>query len=220
MASSGTKPVAIVLGLAVAAAAGWWGWTEHQRSQLRRSAAALVQDASAGLRDGLRAHPGAGGAGLETGAEALDRRLAEFGRVKTARDRGLAYAAEEYAASARQILLQLAREDRERRRVGEGIKALAEHMNYANRRTPEFHRRALELKNDLEKRYFDYGVAAGALARELDAFPDARAKLAAQIDASALLDEGLAADARRRAEDAARRVADDMQRARRMAGTR
>jgi hypothetical protein len=222
MASSGTKAVAIALLLAVAAAVGWWGWTEHQRAELRRTATALVQDASAGLRAGLRSRPGgASGVGaLESGAKALDERLAAFGRVRTAGERALAYAAEEYALSARQILRELAQEEVRRGRVAEGIRTLADHMNYANRRTPDFHRRALALKDDLEKRYFDYGVSAGSLARELDAFADARAKLAAQLDASALLDEDLAADARQRAADAARRVADDMQRARRMAGAR
>jgi hypothetical protein len=222
MASSGAKAVVILVLAASAAAAGAWAWTAHQRAELRRTAAALVQEASAGLRDGLRAHPGGSAAAgkLEADARGLDQRLAEFGRVRTARQRALAYAAEEYAVSARQILRELAREDLGRERVADGIKALAQHMNYADRRTPDFHRRALELKSDLEKRYFDYGVAAGALARELDAFPDARAKLAAELDASALLDEGLAADARNRAAESARRLADDMQRARRMAGAR
>lgn len=222
MASSGAKAVVILVLAASAAAAGAWAWNGHQRAELRRTASALVQQASAGLRDGLRAHPGGSAAAgrLEAEAKALDERLTDFARVKTARERGLAYAAEEYALSARHILLELAREDRGRERVAEGIKALAQHMNYANRRTPDFHRRALELKNDLEKRYFDYGVAAGALARELDAFPDARAKLAAQLDASALLDEGVAADARNRAAESARRLADDMRRARGMAGAR
>ena len=218
MASSGTKSAVLMLGLAVAAG---WGWVQYQRGEVRRSATALVQDASAGLRDGLRAHPGGGGVGrLDADARALDERLADFGRVKTARERELAYAAEEYALSARQILRELAREERGRERVAEGARSLGQHMNHANRRAADFHRRALELKNDLEKRYFDYGVAAGALARELDAFPDSRAKLAAQIDASALLDEGLAADARKRAAGAALEVAGEMERARGLLGAR
>ena len=218
MATSGPKRVVLVLAAAMAAAAGWGAWSAHQRAELRRAASALVQEASAGLRDGLRAHPGNGGglARLDAEAAGLDARLADFERVKTAPGRSLAYAAEEYALSARQILRELAREERARQRVDEGARALAQHMNYANRRTADFLRRALQIKGDLEKRYFDYGVAAGALAHELDAFPDARAKLAAQVDASALLDEGLAADARRRASESAERVADEMRRARGM----
>ena len=223
MATSGSKSVVlVVLAAAVAAAAGWGTWSAHQRAELRRAASDLVQEASAGLRDGLRAHPGSGAglARLDADAAGLDARLADFERVKTAPGRALAYAAEEYALSARQILRELAREERGRQRVDEGAKALVQHMNHANRRTPDFLSRALQIKGDLEKRYFDYGVAADALARELDAFPGARAKVAAQVDASALLDEGLAADARRRAAESASRVADEVQRARDIAGPR
>jgi hypothetical protein len=218
MASPGTKSAAVVLLVALAGAGGGWAWIQHQRAEARRSATTLVEDASAGLREGLRPRAGAGGAALEAGAKALDERLAAFARVRTSGERALAYGAEEYALSARQVLRDLGQEERRRAEVAEGLRALAQHMNYANRRTPGFHRRALQIKADLEKRYYEYRVAADALARELDALADVRARLAPLVDASALLDAQQAADARKRADEAARRVADDMQRARRMAG--
>jgi hypothetical protein len=222
MASSGTKAVVVVLLVAVAGAAAW-GWSEYRGRELRRTAGALVQDASTSLREGLRP-AGASAEGrdrkLELDAKALDGGLAALARVDAGRDRALAYAAEEYAVSARQLLRDLAQEERLRRRVSERIRELSQHMNYADRRTPDFHRRALALKDELEKAYFDYGLVADTLARELDAFPDARAKVAAQLGASAVPDDALAADARRRAAQSARQVADEMERARRMAGAR
>jgi hypothetical protein len=228
MASSEKKTAVLALMIALAAAAAWWGWNEHQRRALRGAVTALVQQASASvaedLRDGLR--PPADGSGvrkLEADAQALDGRLAALERVDAARERTLVYAADEYGLAARQVLRELAREQRQRRRVAESMKLLTDHMNRANRRAPDWYRNALGLKDELEKSYFDYKLAADALARELDALAGARARVADRLGRladSALIDETLAADARRRADEAARRVADDMQRARRMAGGR
>jgi hypothetical protein len=224
MASSGTKTVALVLAVAVlCAVAGGWAWGEHARRELRRSAGALVHDATAGLREGLQARAAADAADarkLDADAAALDARLADFERMKPGRDPALAFAAEEYALSARQILRESAREARARRAVEERLRELSGHMNYANRRTAEFHRTALALKDALEKAYYDYRLAADGLARELDGLAEARAKVAARLGTAPLLDEASAAEARGRAAENARRVADAMQRARRMAGGR
>jgi uncharacterized membrane protein YccC len=210
-----------LLAVALACAVAYWAWSAHRKAELRRNVAALVQDASARLREALQQERGpADGAairGLESEAKALDPGLAELERAG-AREHALVYAAEEYTLAARQLLRDLAREQRERRRVAESIELLSRHMNRANRRAPDWHRNALRLKDDLEKTYFDYGLAAEALARELDAFPDARATLAAQIGDSPLLDDAVVAGAGGRARDAAKRVADEMRRARRMAG--
>src|SRR5262249_34239443 len=102
MASSGTKFGAITLAAALAVAAGSWAWTQHQRAEARRSAGALVRDASESLREGLRAglrtsaradlSADAGAAGLaklEADARAIDGGLAEFGRVKASGERAL-----------------------------------------------------------------------------------------------------------------------------------
>jgi len=223
MASSGTKTAVLVLVAAVAGAAGWWAWGEHQRRELRGTVGAFVQEASASLRDGLQATraSGDGAAGkLDADAKALEIRLAALERMNAARDRALVYAAEEYGFVARQVLRDLAQEQLRRRRVSERMQLLAQHMNRADRHAPDWHRNALRLKGDLEKSYFDYGAAAEALGRGLDAFPEVRARLALRLDPSLLMDEAAAADARRRAAEAARRVADEMQRARRMTGGR
>jgi hypothetical protein len=182
-----------------------------------------VRDATAGLREGLQPRAPADAAAarkLDADAQALEERLAAYGRIKAGRDPALAFAAEEYALCARQILRESAREARGRRAVEERMRELTRHMNYANRRTREFHRTALALKDALERAYYDYRLAAEGLSRELAVFPEARAKVAARLGTAPLIEEATAAAANQRAADSARRVADDMQRARRMTGGR
>jgi hypothetical protein len=218
MASSAKKAAVLVLLAAAAGAALWWGWGELQKHELRRTVGALVQRASASLSDGLKTRGDAGK--LEEDAKRLDAGITALERVKAAPERSLVYAAEEYALAARQILRNLAQEQRQRLRVSENMQLLAQHINHAERRTPDFHRQALRLKDELERAYFDYRVAADGLGRELYALPGTRAKLAAQLGAAPLVDEALVDDALRRSADTAQGVADRMQRARLMVSAR
>jgi hypothetical protein len=214
---------AALAALVIASAAGYWTWTEHKKRELRRNVAALVQDTSARLREALQARASLDSAALrklDADAGAIDGRAGELRRMRASPDRTLVYAAEEYALNARQLLRNLAQAHRQRQRLAESMKLLSHHMNYANRRASNWHREALRLKDGLDRNYSDYSRAVEALGRELDAYPETHAKLAAQVGASLLPDEALAAEARQRSTDAARQAAAEMQRARNMTGGR
>ncbi len=219
-----SKTGSILLAIAVVAAGGYWGWNAYQKRELRQHVVSLARDASARLRDGLHAAEGAADPAairaMETDAKAIEGEVETLDRMKASRDRALVYAAEEYAVDARQLLRNFAQGHRYRQRLETSVKRLSDHMRYANRRTPAWHDEALRLKGELEKDYFNYRISAEALDRELGAYPAARAKLAAEVDPSLLLDDAVVAQARARSSDAAKRAAAEVERLRRLTGAR
>jgi len=75
-------------------------------------------------------------------------------------------------------------------------------------------------KDRLEKDYFDYRTSAEALSRLLDSLPQARKKLALHVGAAPLVDETALRNARQRALEDSRRVADEVAKARQLAAVR
>ena len=93
-------------------------------------------------------------------------------------------------------------------------------MRSAKRRSGSWIQEALRAKERLEKDYFDYRLSADALGRLLESYPGARKKLALHVGGALLADEGTATAARRRALESARRLADEVERARQLAAVR
>jgi hypothetical protein len=211
--------------LVLASALGYWGVGAYRKSQLQMAVTALVKDTSERLQAALAIETGAASADQTVGrlddhAQEVDKHVLELRGLSASPNRALVDAAEEYMLTVRQILRNQAASHRYRIQVSASDRALRDHMRAAKRRSGSWIQEALRAKDRLEKDYFDYRLSASAFSRLLESYPDARKKLALHVGGVLLADETTAANARRRALDSARRLADEVERARQLAAVR
>jgi hypothetical protein len=211
--------------LVVASALGYWGVSAYRKSELQKAVTALVKDTSERLQAALAIETGAASVDQTVGrlddhAQEVDKHVLELRGLSASPNRALVDAAEEYMLTVRQILRNQAASHRYRIQVSASDRALRDHMRAAKRRSGSWIQEALRAKDRLEKDYFDYRLSAGAFSRLLESYPDARKKLALHVGGVLLADETTAANARRRALDSARRLADEVERARQLAAVR
>jgi hypothetical protein len=156
---------AVVLLVVAAGASLYWG--QHKKAELRRGIATLVAGASGTLRSALAmeadqafADSAEGVARLEADSAAFDEGVRVLRALDTGRDTPLAEAAEDYLTTARQLTLYQARMHRLRIEVGASAQALAQHIRGADHRARGWIDVALNRKDLLEKKYFDYRLAS------------------------------------------------------------
>ena len=217
------KIVAAVAAVLVIAAGAALYWGQHKTAQLRSDIAALVVDASARLRstlameaDQTAANTAKGVAQLEQDSAAFDKQLAALHALDTGRDAALADAADDYLGTARQLTVYQARMHRLRIDVDGAARALDEHMRSADRRARGWIGEAMRRKDVLEKKYFDYRLASDGYADLARTYLDSRKRLAPLLGAQAMVDEQLAIDARKQAQEAAKQTAALVERARQL----
>ena len=211
--------------LVIATALGYWGVSAYRKSELQKAVTALVKDTSERLQAAFAIEtetmPADQTVGrLDDHAQEVDKHVLELRGMSASPNRALVDAAEEYMLTVRQILRNQAASHRYRIQVSASERALRDHMRAAKRRSASWIQEALRAKDRLEKDYFDYRLSAEALARLLESYPDARKKLAPHVRGALLADEAAATSARRRALDSARRLADEVERARQLAAVR
>jgi hypothetical protein len=211
------KPLNIVIGIAallvvVTAVSLYWG--QHKKAQLRGEVAALVSEASARLRAAFGMEADQNAADTPEGASRLEQYSAQFDQqveklhaMDTQREPALAAAAEDYLTTARQLTMYQAKMHRTRIAVGADAEALAEHIRTANHRDRGWIGEALQKKDLLEKKYFDYRLASDAYSDLAHTYISSRRKLVPLVGKAALVDEALAVDARGRAREAAKQTA-------------
>ena len=211
--------------LAVASALGYWGVSAYRKSELQKAVIALVEDTSERLQAALAIETGTMPADQTVGklddhAQEVDKHVLELRDMNASPDRELVDAAEEYMLTVRQILRNQAASHRYRIQVSASDRALRDHMRSAKRRSGSWIQEALRAKDRLEKDYFDYRLSASAFSRLLESYPETRKKLALHVGGALLADEGTATTARRRALESARRLADEVEKARQLAAVR
>jgi len=222
--SKSLKIVAAIAAVLVIAAGGALYWSQHKKAQLRGDIAALVVDASARLRSTLAmeadqkaANTAKGVAQLEQDSAAFDKQLGALHALDTGRDAALADAADDYLGTAHQLTVYQARMHRLRFDVDGAAQALDEHMRSADRRAHGWIGEAMRRKDVLEKKFFDYRMASDGFADLARTYLDSRKRLAPLLGAHALVDEQLAIDARKQAQEAAKQTAALVERARQLA---
>ena len=218
------------LGLAallIASALGYWGVSAYRKGQLQRAVTALVQDSSERLQGALAVETEAVHDDtarmvqrLDDQAQEVDKHVIELRGMSASPNRALVDAAEEYLLTVRQILRNQAASHRYRIQVSASERALRDHMRTANRRSGNWIKEAVRAKDRMEKEYFDYRISVDAFGRLLESYPATRKKLALQVGAGLLVEEAVAANARKRALATSKRVADDVERARQLAAVR
>jgi hypothetical protein len=216
--SSRTLAIAVAALLAVAAA-GYWGYSAHQkRQEARKAMLALVADSAAVLRDAL---------GIETAPPTVDRsrfvkRLADhaaktesnyrrFQRLGSRPGRALADAADAYLLGARETLKRQLEAHRQRVLMAEDARALREHMGSGNRGA-EWGGEAVRAREKLNHSHRAYRIAAEALDSLLESLPENQARVAPHLAPTSIIPDALVADARRRVQQDLRRVEDEVNR--------
>jgi hypothetical protein len=221
---SATRTTALGLAaLVIASALGYWGVSAYRKGQLQRAVTALVKDSSERLQGALAVETEAVQddarmvRGLDDQAQEVDKHVIELRGISASPNQALVDAAEEYMLTVRQILRNQAASHRYRIQVSASERALRDHMRTAGRRSGSWIQEALRAKDRMEKEYFDYRISVDAFGRLLESYPATRSKLALQVGAGLLVEEAVAANARKRALATSKRVADDVERARQLA---
>jgi hypothetical protein len=219
-----------VLALAAVFAASslaYFGVSTYRKRELHKAVAELVKDASQRLEQALAIEKDATAANspqivtrLDDQAQEVDKHVIELRSMSAAPDRALADAAEEYLLTVRQILRNQAASHRYLLQVTASDQALRDHMRKAGVRSRGWIDEAMREKEQMERAYFNYRLSSDAFGRLLDSYPDARGKLAAQMEARRLFGDDASKDARKRAAAASKRVADEVERTRQLAGVR
>ncbi len=213
--------------LVIVSALGYWGVSAYRKGQLQKAVTALVKDSSERLQAALAVeteavHEDAAQmvGKLDDQAQEVDKHVIELRGMSASPNRALVDAAEEYLLTVRQILRNQAASHRYRIQVSASERALRDHMRTARRRSGTWIQEALRAKDRMEKDYFDYRLSVDAFGRLLESYPATRKSLARQVGAGLLVDEAVAANARKRVVANSRRVADDVERARQLAAVR
>ena len=222
-AASRTTVLALVAVLAASSLA-YLGYSTYRKRELHKAVSELVKDASQRLgqalaieRDAAAQNSAQTVSRLDDQAQEVDKHVIELRGLSAAPDRDLHDAAEEYLLTVRQILRNQAATHRYLLQVSASDQALRDHMLGASRRSKGWIEEALKEKDNLERAYFNYRLSSDAFVRLLDSYPDARSKLAANVDPRLLLADETSKDARKRAAASSKRVADQVERARQLA---
>jgi hypothetical protein len=194
------KAVAGALILALVVGLGWWGYRAVKKSDLQRNTLALVQDSTVLLREALGL--------VAAGSEIRGRLEASFGELHKNVQRvqaldaslnpPLIRAADAYVTDVHAFLRRQLEAHKSRDAVRVDVNELSDHLRSAGARSSEWIRRALELKQRLEKDYFDYRFAAGGLDKSFGALRETRKAFEPLAVNATVVDELLIIEAQER----------------------
>jgi hypothetical protein len=204
----GPKAIIAALVLAVAGGSAYWIHAKKQKDEQQRLVAALLGDTTTQLRKAL-----SGPVPPEIVAH-LDGNLKQ---AKAPRDRELAEAAGEYIHGAREIVRRRVDADRLAREAAMSRRALAMHMAAASGRDTYWIRVATDLKKRVERDHFELEVSLKALSELLFTLPESQKRLEPRVGSALLLETKEMLAARERAQEAAKRFADELEKTRRLA---
>jgi len=204
----GTKAVVAAVVLAIAGATGYYLYAGKQKKEQQRAVVALLGDTTAQLRKALNGPPAPG---------LVSKIDSNLKLAKAPRDPQLAVAAEHYIHGAREIARRRTDAERLAREAAMSRRALTMHMAAASARDSYWIRVASDLKKRVERDHHELDVSLKALSQLLYALPETQKELAPHVDASLLLEEAERRRARERAEEAAKRAADELEKVRRLA---
>jgi hypothetical protein len=202
--------------LAVAAAGGYWAYTLHNHSQLRKRAAALVTDTGLRLRAGLAgataAAPAAGAektGEIEGRAAAVDRNYSELRRMDADALGELAGLADDYILTSREVLRRIAITHRAQLGLAASSAALHDHMR-SDRGHATWPAAAVRLKDRVDQDYRNYRLAAEALLPLLDSLPASQARIDSHLGQEASVEAALVAAVRAATLERSTRLADEV----------
>jgi hypothetical protein len=204
----GRKAVVAAVALAIAASTAYFLYASQQKKEQQRRVAELLADTTTLLRKALTAPPP---------AEAVSRIDGNLKAAKAPRDPMLGAAAEDYIHGAREIVRHRGEAERLTREAAMSRRALSMHMAAASGRDTYWIRVATDLKKRVERDHFELDTSLKAVSHLLFTLPEAQQRLAPQVGAALLLEEGERRAARERVEQHAKRAHDELEKVRRLA---
>lgn len=198
--------IAGVVVLAVAAAAAYVGLGAWQKRKLQADVAQLVGETGARLEATLGVDINAPTTDmlrtLDKSIEDADTALQRVRAANARHDPQLVEAADDFSALVLGVLKRQSGAARGRLKFNESNKLLAAHIANVGARGSDWLAEAVRLRQQLDKDYFDYQIAASSLENMLGGYPQSRRKIAALLPGAALPAESAVKEARARAQAA------------------
>jgi hypothetical protein len=205
----GSKAIVAAIVLAIAGSGTYYMVAEKQKRDQTRAVVALLGDTTAQLRKALNGPPA---------PEVVSKLESNLKLVNAPRAPQLADAAGHYIHGAREIARHRRDVERLAREAAMSRRALTMHMAAASHRDSYWIRVAADLKKRVERDHHELDHSLKTLAELLYKLPETQQELAAQqVDASLLLEEAERRKARERAEETAKRSAEELEKVRRLA---
>ena len=212
------KIVAWALALALVSGLGWWGYRAIKKNELQRATLALVQDSTVLLREAL----GLVAAGaevrnrLESSARDLEKNVQKVQALDAALNPPLVRAADAYVTDVQAFLRRQIDTHKSRDAVHTAMHELSDHLRAAGDRSQGWIRRALELKQRMDKDYFDYRFAAGGLDKSFSALRETRKAFDPLAVNATVVDELLIIEAQERMKGASAQLDREVEAARKL----
>jgi hypothetical protein len=205
----GSKAVVAAVVLAIAGSTAYYLIAAKQKKDQQRAVAALLGDTTAQLRKALNGTPS---------PDLVKKIDGNLQAAKAPRDPVLADAAGDYIHGAREIARRRSEAERLSREAAMSRRALVMHMGAASNRDAYWIRVATDLKKRVEREHSELDTSLKALSHLLFTLPEAQKRLETQhVDAALLLEDAERRSARERAEEAAKRASEELEKIRRLA---
>jgi hypothetical protein len=204
----GAKAVVAALVLAISGSTAYYLIAEKQKRDQKRALTALLGDTTAHLRKALNGPPP---------PDLVSRLDGNLKAVSAPREPRFANAAGHYIPGAREIVRRRSDAERLAREAAMSRRALTMHMKAASGRDTYWIRVAADLKKRVERDHHDLDVSLKSLSHLLQTLPETQKELAPHVDASLLLEEAEGRRARERAEEAAKRASEELEKVRKLA---
>ena len=208
------------LAVAIACTFAWWAYKGIQKRALQQEVVMLAQDSTVRLQEAL----GLLTAGpevrpkLEEHFAALEGSVGRTQALNASLHPELVRAAHAYVTDAHALLRRELALHAGRDAVRVDIGQINHHLRAAGSRSPDWIRQALGLKQQLERSFFDYRLAAGGLEKSLDTLDDTSLKLRTFVPAAALIEEAPILAAEKHLLDLSAQVEQQVENARRLPG--
>ena len=194
------KVIAWALAVALVSGLGWWGYRAVKKSELQRATLALVQDSTVLLREslGLVAAGAEVRSRLEGSFSDLEKNVQKVQALNASLNPPLVRAADAYVTDVQAFLRRQLDAHKSRDAVRVAMNDLSDHLRAGGDRSPAWIRRAIELKQRMEKDYFDYRFAAGGLDKSFSALRESRKAFDPLAVNATVVDELLIVEAQER----------------------
>jgi len=198
--SGPVKIVAWALAVALVSGLGWWGYRAVKKSELQKTTLAVVQDSTVLLREALGLV--AAGAEVRSRIEAslgeLQKNVQKVQALDASLNPPLVRAADAYVTDVQAFLRRQVDTHKSRDAVRVSMNDLSDHLRSGGIRSTGWIRRALELKQRMERDYFDYRFAAGGLDKSFGALRETRKAFEPLAVNATVVDELLIIEAQER----------------------
>lgn len=204
--------------VALLAAGAWTGYRAIKRNELQNTALELIQESTVRLHEalglitaGVEIRPR-----LERSHQEVEKSVRRLQSLDASLNPPLVRASDVYLTDVQAFLRRQLDSHRARDTLLDDISELSAHIRSGGDRSAAWIRRALELKNRMEKSFFDYRFATGGLDKSFVALREARTAFDPLGVRASVVGEALLTEAQQRIQEASATLAKDVEAARKL----